>query len=218
MRGGFASSSSRVAIAAMVSLAAMAYFVVAVAVLHVLRADLDPTRRFLSQYALGPHGWLMATAFLSIGVACAALAFGLRRAGPRSGFATGGVVALAVAAGGVTLAAAFPMDAPGSPATRTGTIHVIDAQLNFTSLAVAALCFSVAFRRDERWRGRFRASLGLGLALVVSFAIMMTATGGYGLINRAMAGLIVAWLVTTARALREVTAGNGSGDPPLSGG
>ena len=47
--------TSRVQPLAWLSLLGLTCFTASVAALHVLRPDLDPTSRFLSEYALGPY-------------------------------------------------------------------------------------------------------------------------------------------------------------------
>ena len=49
-------------VAARLSLASGATFVALLAVLHVVKAELDPSWRFISEYAIGAHGWLMVLA------------------------------------------------------------------------------------------------------------------------------------------------------------
>jgi hypothetical protein len=74
-----------------VALIGMATFLVIVVLMHVLRADLDPADRAISEYARGHLGWLMTVAWSANGVAVLALAAGLRRSlapVPRSGAAT----------------------------------------------------------------------------------------------------------------------------------
>ena len=67
----------QVASIATVALVGIAYFVVIIVALHVLRPDLNPIQRPTSEYAVGPYGWLMTSAFFSMSVASWALVFGL---------------------------------------------------------------------------------------------------------------------------------------------
>src|SRR5262245_58805908 len=53
---------------AYVALAAVAVFPTLVAVLHAIEPEFDPSWRMLSEYAIGHHGWVMALAFLSLGI------------------------------------------------------------------------------------------------------------------------------------------------------
>jgi Protein of unknown function (DUF998) len=67
----------QVASIATVAIAGIAYFVVIIVALHVLRPDLNPIQRPTSEYAVGPYGFLMTSAFFSMSVASFALVIGL---------------------------------------------------------------------------------------------------------------------------------------------
>jgi hypothetical protein len=57
----------------------IAYFVVGLVVLHVLRPDRDPVAQTTSHYAVGPYGWIMSSVFVSMSVATFGLVAGLHR-------------------------------------------------------------------------------------------------------------------------------------------
>ena len=52
--------------AALVSLAGGGLFTVLLAGLHLVKPELEPTWRFVSEYALGQAGWMMTCAFISL--------------------------------------------------------------------------------------------------------------------------------------------------------
>ena len=64
---------------ASLSLASLTWFTLALLALHALRPDYHPGNHMISDYAVGPHGWIMTTAFLALSAACATLALGLFR-------------------------------------------------------------------------------------------------------------------------------------------
>jgi hypothetical protein len=47
-------------------------FLVGLAGLHVLKPDLSPTWRMVSEYEIGRHGWIMQIAFVLLAVSCVA--------------------------------------------------------------------------------------------------------------------------------------------------
>ncbi len=63
---------------AWVTIVGTVYFVLAVTALHFLRPDYNPTTRLLSDYAVGPYGYLMTSAWFALGLVSFALAFGIR--------------------------------------------------------------------------------------------------------------------------------------------
>ena len=57
--------------------AGMGYFGVSLVALHFIRTDYDPVSENVSQYAIGPYGYMMTAAFFILGPAVIALAIGL---------------------------------------------------------------------------------------------------------------------------------------------
>ena len=60
-----------------IALVGIAYFLISVAALHFLRPDVNPLRQGIGDYALGPYGLLMTSAFLGLGLGSLALGIGL---------------------------------------------------------------------------------------------------------------------------------------------
>ena len=73
MHGPQAAMAARVAAAGTM---AVALIIVA---LHAIKPEFEPSWRFISEYAIGPYGWIMKLAFLIWAASCAALALALRR-------------------------------------------------------------------------------------------------------------------------------------------
>ena len=68
-----ASSSSSPIAARVAATSAVALIVIA---LHAIKPELEPSWRFVSEYATGRHGWIMKVAFVLWAVSCAALSVG----------------------------------------------------------------------------------------------------------------------------------------------
>jgi len=64
--------------AANVSFAAAAIFLLLLAALHVIKPVFDPSWRFVSEYAIGRHGWIMVLAFLFLALSCLASVIAIR--------------------------------------------------------------------------------------------------------------------------------------------
>src|SRR5579859_8202713 len=69
---------------ALVALGGILYFVIAVVLLHVFRPELNPVSHAISNYAIGPFGFLMISAFFTLALSEFALALGLARSLTRS--------------------------------------------------------------------------------------------------------------------------------------
>jgi hypothetical protein len=203
-------SSRWAAPAAAVALAGLAWFVTMVAALHVLRADLDPVRLPTSAYAVGPFGFLMTTAFLSLSLALWALVLGLDRGLPAPARSRVGLMLMGVAAVGVLIAMSFPLDAQGAPPTTAGRIHAAAGPLTFLSLTAGIVLVSRRFRHDAAWQTLHRpAQVLAGLLLVAFFGVPLSlATGAEaaGLAQRVYLMMFAAWFGLTALRLRSATA------------
>src|SRR5215213_5372226 len=93
-------------VAARLSFAAAATFLVLLAALHLIKPELDPSWRVVSEYEIGRYGWMMVLAFLSLAFSCVTLFVAIRSQirtiGGRIGLAL-----LLVSAAGMTIAALF---------------------------------------------------------------------------------------------------------------
>jgi hypothetical protein len=193
---------------ATIAIVGVAYFAGIIVVLHFLRPDLNPIGQPASQYALGPYGFLMSSAFFSMAVAAFALVIGLYQGTSQPARSRLGLVLLALWGVGVSLAMLFPMDPDGAPATLGGTIHNVTGPLAFLSVTAGTLILSQRFKKDENWRPIYRAALVLSIILLPAFLLtflsFVTQAGFTGLAQRIFLAALVAWMALTAAHLRSI--------------
>ena len=191
---------------AWVTIVGTVYFVLAVTALHFLRPDYNPTTRLLSDYAVGPYGYLMTSAWFALGLVSFALAFGIRDGvGPSRAKSAGSLLLGAAAVFGF-LTGIFPPDLEGSPSTTTGALHLAVGSISFIAFFVAIFVNSWGFRTDPAWRSNYRASLALGFAAVIILALLpVFANAGWpGISQRAAIPVVSLWLLSTGNRLRSV--------------
>jgi len=185
------------------------YAAVALLLMHVLRPDFAPTSHMISDYAVGPYGWVMQSVFVGLSADCIMLVLGLVRSGPSSIAARLGIVLLAVASIGLIVSAVFPTDLHGAPSTRSGYIHTLSFFVNVASIILAIILLTVSFGSDVRWRSYRRTSLILlslvALAFVLQF-LTLRKGAPYGLANRFFITVLLAWVLVTAYRLRNLQA------------
>jgi hypothetical membrane protein len=185
--------------------------------LHAIKPEFEPSWRFISEYAIGRHGWIMQLAFLLWAASCAALAFGLRqeikgRRG-RTGIVILRTVAIALVAAGL-----FPQDpvtAMPEEASTSGMLHAIASLIGIPGIPLAAMLLSSSlWRSSPRW-GRHRLALmGLAHATWISLALMaaylawaVPRAGGFtpdvsaGWMNRLVVATYLAWQLGIAYRL-----------------
>jgi len=198
--------------AAHVSFLAGAAFVLCLALLHILKPELDPSWHFISEYEIGDYGWLMQLAFFCLTLSCAGL--GLAIIGEVRTF--GGYVGLAsllLAAVGMALAGIFVTE-PITPSriaqTTHGKLHELGAMLD--GVPIAAILINWSLARNQAWRPARRLLfwtaclplIGL-LVFILSLAMMLPPPGtslGPGVLvgwpNRIMILAHCAWLMPVA--------------------
>ncbi|HKZ24191.1 MAG TPA: DUF998 domain-containing protein [Acidimicrobiia bacterium] len=194
-----------VAVLATVAILGTAYFVVIIAALHFLSPDFNPIERPTSEYAVGPFGYLMTSAFVALSLSTWALVLGLRRDLSRPAQSRLGLGLLRVWGIGLLVAATFPIDLDGAPQTLAGTIHSINGPLTFLSLIVATNLVSRRFKHDVRWLPIHRFASVLALIMIAEFVAGGVAAAretGAGIAQRILIVTFSTWFVLTALRLR----------------
>ena len=206
------SAGARVAQIAIMAIVGIAYFAIIIIALHFLRPDLNPLSQPTSEYAVGPYGFLMTSAFLSISVASFALVIGLYQGVSQRARSRIGLGLLGVWGVGVLIAMSFPIDPEGAPQTISGTIHRINGPLAFLSLTAGTILVSRRFKQDALWRPIHRTAVILSLvmlaAFIATFLNIATASGFAGLCQRMFLVAFVTWFFLTAARLRSTSSGS----------
>jgi len=177
--------------------------------LHLLRPDYNPLRNFLSEYLVGPYGFLgMATAYM-MAATFLMLLVGLRFSVHPSGFLTASCVLLGVMVISVCVCAVFPIDLippDGSRPTftRACIIHLGSSVLGGVSLIALILTLPSAYKRDEKWRSFSQTTLFLGFLILVSLlGLILVPFYLRGLAQRVMGLVVLIWLLLTGQRLRQ---------------
>jgi hypothetical protein len=191
-----------------VAIAAITYFVVIIVILHFLRPDLDPIRQPTSEYAVGPYGFLMTSAFFSMSLASWALIVGLYQGISQPVRSQVGLGLLGMWGVGVLIAMLFPIDPEGSPQTVAGTIHRINGPLIFLCVTVGTILLSRRFKQDENWRLIYHPALLLSLVMLAAFILTFLSfaaqLGFTGLMQRIHLTALVPWMLLTTTRLRSI--------------
>lgn len=151
--------------AARLAIGASALFVLCLAVLHILRPDLDRSWHFISDYEVGESGWVIRAGFLSLAAGCFGALVTLWPH-PRGIVGRLGLLLLPVSASGIALAGLF------APST-TNTLHETGALLD--QLPLAALLISFSLWRNEQWQSARRTLAWSLLVLWAGMAVFIWA-------------------------------------------
>ena len=190
--------------------AALALMVLAV--VHVLKRDLDPSRTMISRYALGPYGWLMALCFASWAAASALLFVALATHASSSLDRVGQSLLLAASVG-LAMAARFPMDPVGTPRREmsfSGKMHGIAFLVGVPALVLAASILSLSLARHGSHAAMplllLTATIWLSLIPMIAIGAMVGPDHGpnpqvprlFGWVNRLLMVGYSLWLIVVA--------------------
>jgi hypothetical protein len=177
--------------------------------LHFLRPDYT-LRNFISEYAVGPFGFLATAAFYELAATFLMLLVGLRLSVHPSAILRASCVLLGVLVISICVCAVFPTDlmppAGSRPTftslTRAGIIHIVSSSLAFASLIAVSLTLPSAYKRDEKWRSFSHPALFLGFLILAFFVGLILAPFNLkGLVQRGMFLVILVWLLLTGLRL-----------------
>jgi len=172
--------------AARLSFVTAGMFVVLLTALHVIKPELDPSWRFISEYAIGDNGWIMVLAFFSLALSYVLLFLALRS---QIRTITGriGLVLLLVSAAGLAMAGFFttdPITTSQEAMTPEGNLHSLGGTLGF-AMPFAALILSWSLGRIPAWSPVRRSLIwSAGLALIgflvsfLSLGFLLSQSGG----------------------------------------
>jgi len=162
--------------AACLAIAAIVFYQILLVVLIFLRPDLDSSWHTISEWAIGPYGWMMSAGFAISAASYAALFVMLRSQvkGIMGRVGLGILLLCVIGAFGVGICTTDPMPIR-PPLSARGTLHVIFGTSQFVLLPFAALFINLDLpRKNEIWAGSRRVLLwtaGLPLFGFISFAI-----------------------------------------------
>ena len=172
------------------SVALLGTAVACVVALHLIRPRVSPIERRLSEYAVGPYGWLMDTAFAATAGGLTALAIFLTRSAGRPRLVPAALVVAAVA---LLLSAMYRLDTTDSA---DDAVHRWASGTAAAAVVVAAIGWSVVGTGRERpWRrgpDLLLAILALGLA---ALSLVLQETVLTGINQRLVWAALIAWSV-----------------------
>ena len=165
------------------ALTSAALFLVLLASLHILKPEVDPSWRFISEYSIGRHGWIMSLAFLSLAASCIATVIALW-----SQLGIGGRIGagfLLIGAIGLTLAGLFttdPITTPLEAQSTSSQLHGLGAVLG-DGVAIGATIITLGLIRNKSWRAARWWLIGLLAVIWIVYAwliLSMPADGQFG--------------------------------------
>jgi hypothetical protein len=191
---------------ALIAIVGIADYLLNLAALHFLRPDVNLVLEPISNYAVGPYGFLLTIASIGNGVAALALMAGLYLGIAPHARSYVGLFFLGLYGVSELLAGVFPIDV-GAETTMNGIVHNIVGNLSFFGFPIAVILLSLGMGKDERWRSMRLPALAL--ASVVVLTVILTIVGfnlgiGFGVTQRLANVAVLLWMLLVALRLRSI--------------
>lgn len=183
---------------AYVSLIATVIFSLIVFAFLFIAPEIDPLQFGISFYALTKYGFLIGLAIALVGVSGIALSFALW---PTTTTTPGRIGLLLLIAWGLAafLAALFPVDAPGSPPTLSGSIHSVVGIISLLIITPAVLLIELTRPAgSDPVRPRTISFWLAWLLLAASVLLVTQPFPAAGAIQRLYWLVLVIWLLSKA--------------------
>ena len=186
------------------TIGAAAVALAALALLHLVRPELQPSSHMLSEYAIGPHGYLMTLSFAAFAISSVSL-FAALLPSARGVLGRVGLGFLVLAATGLAIGGAFAMDPTTTnqeAMSSSGKMHGVGFMIGVPSQLLAVLFLSLALRRRPTWAAV--PLLTIALVAWASLAIMvplLVQQRFFGIPNRVFMVAYGVWLILAARPL-----------------
>jgi hypothetical protein len=210
-------SSRMTMVLALLTIVGIAVYLLNLAALHFLRPDVNPMLEPMSNYAVGPYGFLLTAADIGGGLAALALTVGLYLSIAPPGRSYVGLFLLGLYGVSVLLAGIFPIDV-GGETTTFGIIHNIVGNISFFGFPIGVILLSLGMGKDERWRSFRRTALAVSVLVVLTVILTMVGFNigiGFGLTQRLANVTALAWMLLVALHLRSLAQGALAQQPSL---
>ena len=183
-----------------------------VAFMHVLKPEMEPTWRFVSEYAIGRLGWLMTLGFMAWAASAIALSIAVRpvmtNAKGRAGAGLLTIVGIALVVAGIFRQ--DPVTSAPEQATTEGMMHALASMVGIPGIPIAALLISSGLPAARNTGAvRFAAhATWISLALMIAYlAYAVPRAGGFnasvyaGVMNRLVVIAYIGWQLVLTREL-----------------
>ena len=168
-------------------------FVLCLGLLHWLAPEFLPRQHSISQYTYSDYAYLLAMAFVALGIGMAAAAYSLVVEAPSETGSRAGVFLLLIASFGFFFMAVFSADPGDAAETIQGKMHAFSYALAAVTAMLGGLLVSLRLRNSGgffEWMALILNLAGWGSYLLPRFAPL---TGN--LVGRVTLGAMALWLV-----------------------
>ena len=194
--------------ASTIAMAGFTAFLSVVLLMHLVNPELAFASHYVSEYAIGKHGWLLNIAFIGNLIGSIALIIALCRAYPPPHRSIVSILLYGIATLAI-LTNFFPTDPSGIPVTISGHIHNLGGFYGGIAALLFFLIHSIRLHSFGLLRGFYRILLFLALfAPILFIAVMIAAAHMHkivGIAQRIYILVVMSWLIIAANGIRTRT-------------
>ncbi len=188
-----------------VAIVGFSLFLFVLFLMHFVHPEIAFATRFMSEYALGEHGWLLNIAFSANLVGSVAFLVAVYRAYPPPHRSNAAVTCYGIATLAI-LTNFFPTDPYGKAVSLSGHIHNLGGLFGGLAALVFFLIQSVRLHSLGLLRGRYRALLLLAVSGPILFVAVLIAAARMsdlvGIVQRVYVLVLMLWLILVANGIR----------------
>ncbi len=183
-------------------------WLVTIALLHVIKPEMQPSARMLSEYAIKPKGWIMQGAFFCIALSCIALAAAAWPYLAHVGLILLVIDGLAFVGAGVFVT--DPVSRTRRVSTQSGILHNIFSLIVIPLFPVAATVVGISISKSDIWAWIHPWLPVLSVLTWVGFVGFLSCSAVYsalrrvapvGYYQRFMVLTYAVWLIVVASAM-----------------
>jgi hypothetical protein len=135
-----------------VALIAAVMFLILLTALHFIEPELDPSKHMISEYELGPYGWLMSLAFFSLGISVLAIALSTGHYAITTGSIIGRWLFLIISVALFGVAIFYPYTQPSI----ASNLHTLCGLIVIFAFPAAAALYRKGLPHSEEWKASDR--------------------------------------------------------------
>jgi Protein of unknown function (DUF998) len=162
-------------VSAQVALVAVGAFSLLFALLHVLKPEIEPSRRMISEYEIGRHGWIIRLAFVCWAASVVAISVALWPYADLLGCAA--LVAVALGPLGAAIFATDPITTPPESTSVAHRWHAFFGAVFILGFPIATTLASWSVAESCLWPPRLWWFPWSGLIVFIGSAVVFQATG-----------------------------------------
>lgn len=165
--------------AAKISYIATVAFILLLTALHFIKPEINPSWRFISEYAIGANGWIMILAFLALSTSYVSLFLAIRSQIPKSIIGRIGLVLLLISAAGLFIAGIFvtdPITVSEDAHTMSGNLHSLGGTLGM-AMPFAALFICISLAKNKNWASAKRSIIWVTVLALIGFLLAFGSLG-----------------------------------------